>query len=54
MGLIITLVIMVLISTSAIIYWHKKIDSDTTWIYGIYVGIMFTLISALLIFQQWM
>lgn len=35
----------------ALIYWHKKIDSETTWIYGIYVVaiiIIFSL-SALII-----
>jgi hypothetical protein len=23
----------------SLIYWNKKIDSETTWIYGIYIGL---------------
>ena len=30
--------IITIVGISALIYWHKKIDSETTWIYGIYVG----------------
>lgn len=25
----------------SLILWHKKIDSKTTWIYGIYISIIF-------------
>lgn len=25
----------------SLIFWHKKIDSKTTWIYGIYISIIF-------------
>ena len=23
----------------SLIYWHRKIDSETTWAYGIYIGL---------------
>lgn len=25
----------------SLIFWHKKIDSKKTWIYGIYISIIF-------------
>ena len=39
-----------------LIQWHKKIDSETTWIYGIYVGIWIILLLFLLISleQYWL
>ena len=40
----------------ALIYWHKKVDSETTWIYGIYVVIQ--IISFLIVLigleQYWL
>ena len=39
-----------------LIQWYKKIDSETTWIYGIYVGICIILSLFLLISleQYWL
>ncbi|MGN1012259.1 MAG: hypothetical protein ACI4ON_00290 [Clostridia bacterium] len=31
--------IVVVVGILSLIEWHKKIDSETTWIYGIYVVI---------------
>lgn len=30
----------IIASILAITFWHKKIDSETTWVYGIYVVII--------------
>lgn len=30
----------IIVSILVIIFWHKKIDSETTWVYGIYVVII--------------
>lgn len=31
------MLILIIISIASLVYWYKKIDSKTTWIYGIYV-----------------
>ena len=31
-------ILVIIVSILAIIFWHKKIDSETTWIYGTYVA----------------
>lgn len=31
------MLILTIVGVISLIYWHKKIDSETTWIYGIYV-----------------
>lgn len=33
------MIILIIVGIASVIYWHKKIDSDTTLIYGIYVVI---------------
>ena len=40
---ILGMVIITTVGIIALIYWHKKIDSETTWIYGIYVVIVLIL-----------
>lgn len=35
--------ILIIVGIASLIYWHKKIDSETTWIYGIYVIIQLIL-----------
>ncbi len=32
--------ILIIAGIISLILWHKKIDSKTTWIYGIYIGII--------------
>lgn len=34
---IVTMAILTILGIICIIFWHKKIDSDTTYVYGIYV-----------------
>ncbi len=29
--------ILIIVGIISLCFWHKKIDSETTWIYGIYV-----------------
>lgn len=41
--------IVAIVGIIVLIQWHKKIDSKTTWIYGIYVGICVILSLFLLI-----
>ena len=53
MNVIIAGIILTITGIVCIILWHKKIDSDTTWIYGIYVAlVIISLIFALIIIQQ--
>ena len=35
--IILGMTILIMASIFSIIIWHKKIDSETTWIYGIYI-----------------
>lgn len=35
--------ILIIAGIVSLIFWHKKIDSKTTWIYGIYVVIQLIL-----------
>ena len=30
--------LVIIVPVLAIIFWHKEIDSETTWIYGTYVA----------------
>ncbi len=51
--IILGMVIISIIGTIALVIWHKKIDSETTWIYGIYVGMNIILSLFVLIgFEQ--
>lgn len=34
---VVTMAILTILGVICIIFWHKKIDSDTTYVYGIYV-----------------
>lgn len=34
---VILVIVIALVGIIVLIFWHKKIDSETTWIYGIYV-----------------
>lgn len=56
MKTIISMTILVIVGIVSLIYWDKKIDSETTWIYGIYVTII--LILSLFVFlglqQYWL
>lgn len=45
---ILGMVILTIVGISSLIHWHRKIDSETTWVYGIYVGLM--LILSLFVF----
>lgn len=40
----------------SLIGWHKEVDSKTTWIYGIYIGIMLIVFLFVLIAleQYWL
>ncbi len=40
MGVKIGMAILIIAGIISLILWHKKIDSKTTWIYGIYIGII--------------
>lgn len=40
MKVIIGMFILIVAGIISLIFWHKKIDSDTTWAYGIYIGII--------------
>ena len=35
--------ILIIIGVISLIFWHKKIDSETTWIYGVYILIQLIL-----------
>lgn len=53
MKILITGTIIAIIGIICVLFWHKKIDSDTTWIYGIYVlTVIILLIFALIMSQQ--
>lgn len=41
--------IIAIVGIIGLIYWHKKIDPETTWIYGIYVVIVLILFLPVLI-----
>ena len=41
--------IIIIIGIICLIYWHKKIDSETTWVYGIYIVIVIILFSLVLL-----
>lgn len=41
--------ILVIVGIICLIFWHKKIDSETTWVYGIYVVIVLSLLLFVLI-----
>lgn len=43
MEVLIGMTILIIVGIASLIYWHKKIDSETTWIYGIYVIIQLIL-----------
>jgi len=37
MKVILGMTILIIAGIVSVVYWHKKIDSETTWIYGTYV-----------------
>lgn len=37
MEVLVGMIILIIVGILSLIYWHKEIDSETTWIYGIYV-----------------
>ncbi len=49
MEVIIGAVVLMIVGIIALIFWHKKIDSNTTWIYGIYILIQLILFLFVLI-----
>lgn len=48
-GVILGMAIITIVGIIVLIYWHKKIDSETTWIYGIYVVMVIILFLPVLI-----
>lgn len=40
MKVVIGMTILIIAGIISLVYWHKKIDSETTWIYGIYIVII--------------
>lgn len=44
--------ILVIAGIICLTYWHKKIDSETTWIYGIYIVIQLIVFLFVLIGLQ--
>ena len=53
---ILGMVIITIVGIAVLICWHKKIDSETTWIYGIYVGahIILSLFVLIGLEQYWL
>lgn len=52
--IILSIVLFVIVDIFVLIDWHKNIDSETTWIYGIYVVIQTILcIFALIGLEQY-
>lgn len=52
--IILGLVIVTIISIFLLIDWHKNIDSNTTWIYGIYILLhIILLLFVLIILEQY-
>ena len=35
--------IITVVGIAVLIYWHKKIDRKTTWVYAVYIGIILIL-----------
>lgn len=56
MKVVIGMIILVVIGVICVIFWHKKIDSKTTWLYGIYVMIILILLLFVLkgLEQYWL
>lgn len=53
MKVIICECILVTVGIVSLIYWHKKIDADTTWVYAIYIAIIIILsLFALITIEQ--
>lgn len=47
------IITVITISVIAIIFWHKKINPETSWIYGLYViCIVVIFLIAVIVFQQ--
>ena len=40
MKVILIMMILAITGIGCLIYWHKKIDPNTTWVYGIYIAII--------------
>ena len=40
MKAILVMLILIITGIVCLIYWHKKIDPNTTWVYGIYIVII--------------
>lgn len=54
--LILGMTILIITGTISLIYWHIKIDSETTWAYGIYIVIqlIFSLFVLIRFEQFWL
>lgn len=51
--IILGMTILTVTGIAVLIHWHKKIDSETTWLYGIYVGLILILsLFVLIAFEQ--
>ena len=46
---ILGMTVITIIAIICLIFWQKKVDSETTWIYGIYVAIILILFLFVLI-----
>lgn len=54
MKVLVGMIILILAGIVSLIYWHKKIDSETTWIYGIYIMIqLIAFLFVLIALQQY-
>lgn len=42
---IIGILIVILVAIAGFVFWHKRIDSETSWIYGIYASIVIILFT---------
>lgn len=53
---ILGMLILTIVGVISLIYWHKKIDSETTWLYGIYVvlNLIFSLFVLIGVEQFWL
>ena len=56
MKIFIGMLILIIAGILSLIWWHKKIDSETTWIYGIYIIVIliFSLFALIALEQYWL
>lgn len=54
--IILGMVILIITGIVSLIYWYKKIDRETTWVYAVYVGIIliFSLFVLIGLEQYWL